>query len=99
MEIKSDYELRQEFYEAERDWQLVEMERVFGSCSSYHCPMEVPAFKAGFSSWGESWVNISTLGPLFVKKSVLNPVIHADGYLVVLSGPHKLRDVIFMRCG
>ena len=30
---------------------------------------------------------------------VLNPVIHADGYLVVLSGPHKLRDVIFMRCG
>ena len=48
--------------------------------------MEVPAFKAGFSSLGESWVNISTLGPLFVKKSVLNPVIHADGYLVVLSG-------------
>ena len=45
---------------------------------------------------GESWVNISTLRPLFVKKSVLNPVIHADGYLVVLSGPHKLRDVIFM---
>ena len=70
-----------------------------GSCSSYHCPMEVPAFKAGFSSLGESWVNISTLRPLFVKKSVLNPVIHADGYLVVLSGPHKLRDVIFMRCG
>ena len=61
--------------------------------------MEVPAFKAGFSSLGESWVNISTLGPLFVKKSVLNPVIHADGYLVILSGPHKLRDVIFMRCG
>ena len=61
--------------------------------------MEVPAFKAGFSSLGESWVNISTLGPLFVKKSVLNPVIHADGYLVVLSGLHKLRDVIFMRCG
>ena len=30
MEIKSDYELRQEFYEAERDWQLVEVERVFG---------------------------------------------------------------------
>ena len=30
VEIKSDYELCQEFYEAERDWQLVEVERVFG---------------------------------------------------------------------
>ena len=31
VEIKSDYELRQKFFEAERDWQLAEVELAFSS--------------------------------------------------------------------